>query len=255
MSPPDERRDREERPATRERHPAAFRTTHWSVVRSAGGRGSAADEALSTLCEAYWYPVYAFVRRSGYSAEEAHDLTQGFFTRLLEKRDIESADPGRGRFRSYLLGSVRHFLSNERDRELAAKRGGGQRILSIDGAEADQRYTLEPVETETPEKLFLRQWALTLVDAALNGLAEEYADRGKRLLFERLRHALVGESGETSRSELAEELGMSETAINVTVHRMRRRFRQRLKEAVGHTLEDPGEAVDELGRLMAALSD
>jgi RNA polymerase sigma-70 factor (ECF subfamily) len=250
MSPADDR------PRDDRRHPASFRTTRWSVVRAAAGRDSAAaTAALATLCDVYWYPVYAFIRRSGGDAEQARDLTQDFFTRLLEKRDLGSADPERGRFRSYLLGSVRHFLSNVRDRARAAKRGGGRPPLSIDFDEADRRYALEPVDPYTPEKLFFRQWALAFLGSATNRLAEEYGSQGKRVLFERLRPALVGEKLRSSRRELAEDLGMSETAINVTIHRMRRRFRQVLKEEVAQTLAGPEDAEDELRQLLAALSD
>jgi len=238
------------------RNEAAFRTTRWSVIQAAAGRDSAAArEALSTLCEAYWYPVYAFVRRSGCDPEEARDLSQGFFARLLEKRDLGSADPARGRFRGFLLGSVRHFLSNERDRERALKRGGGQRILSIDQKDAEGRYALEPIDPITPETLFLRHWALTVVDSAMKRLAEDYRTKGRSRLFERVRPMLTGSDPDVSRCELAEELGMSETALNVAIHRMRRTFRHKLKEEVAQTLADPADAEDELGQLMAALGD
>jgi RNA polymerase sigma-70 factor (ECF subfamily) len=239
-----------------ERHPARFQTTRWSVIQAAAGDDSAAArDALGTLCETYWYPVYAFVRRTGSDPEEARDVTQGFFARLLEKRDIGSADPARGRFRSFLLGSVRHFLSNERDRARALKRGGGQLPLSIDQADAEGRYALEPTDPVTPETLFLRHWAMTLVEAAMQRLAEDYAGQGRRDLFERLRPSLTGADTGISRREMAAELGMSETALNVVLHRMRRRFRHKLKEEVAQTLADPADTEDELGRLMAALGD
>jgi RNA polymerase sigma-70 factor (ECF subfamily) len=238
------------------RHPARFRTTRWSVIQAAAGEDSAAArDALATLCESYWYPVYAFVRRWGGNADEARDLTQAFFARLLEKRDIGSADPARGRFRGFLLGSVRHFLSNERDRARALKRGGGQLPLSIDQTDAEGRYAIEPVETATPETLFMRQWALTVVEASMRRLADEYAAQGKKVLFDRLRPALSGAETGTPRQQLAAELGMSETALNVVLHRMRRRFRHKLKEEVAQTLADPEDTEDELGRLMAALGD
>jgi RNA polymerase sigma-70 factor (ECF subfamily) len=238
------------------RNDAAFRTTRWSVIQAAAGRDSAAArEALSILCETYWYPVYAFVRRSGCDPEEARDLSQGFFARLLEKRDLGSADPARGRFRGFLLGSVRHFLSNERDRVRALKLVGGQRILSIDEVDAEGRYALEPVDPVTPEILFLRQWALTVVESAMKRLAEDYQTKGKGHLFERLRPMLTGSDPDVPRRELAEELGMSETALNVAIHRMRRTFRHKLKEEVAQTLADPADAEDELGQLMAALGD
>jgi len=238
------------------RHAARFRTTRWSVIQAAAGEDSkAARDALGTLCETYWYPVYAFVRRSGCDPDEARDVTQGFFARLLEKRDIGSADPTRGRFRGFLLGSVRHFLSNERNRARALKRGGGQVPLSIDQTDAEGRYAIEPADPVTPETLFMRHWAMTVVDASMQRLADEYADQGKQELFERLRPALTGADIGMSRREMAAELGMSETALNVVLHRMRRRFRHKLKEEVAQTLADPGDTEDELGRLMAALGD
>jgi DNA-directed RNA polymerase specialized sigma24 family protein len=236
------------------RHPARFHTTRWSVIQAAAGEDSAvARDALATLCENYWYPVYAFVRRSGCDPDESRDLTQGFFARLLEKRDIGSADPVRGRFRGFLLGSVRHFLSNERDRARALKRGGGQSPLSIDQTDAEGRYVIEPADPATPETLFMRHWALTVIDASMLRLAEEYAEHGKQEIFEKLRPALTGADTGTPRSEMAAELGMSETALNVVLHRMRRRFRHKLKEEVAQTLADPGDTDDELGHLMAAL--
>jgi len=240
--------------APEDRHPARFRTTRWSVIEAAAGEDSAAArDALATLCETYWYPVYAFVRRSGCDADEARDVTQAFFARLLEKRDIGSADPGRGRFRAFLLGSVRHFLSNERDRARALKRGGGQSPLSIDQADAEGRYAIEPADPATPETLFMRHWALTVIDAAMQRLAEEYGTQGKQEVFEKLRPALTGADPGTPRREMAAELGMSETALNVVLHRMRRRFRHKLKGEVAQTLADPGDTDDELGRLMAGL--
>lgn len=238
------------------RHRARFQTTRWSLIQAAVGQDSAAArDALATLCEAYWYPVYAFVRRSGNDPDEARDLTQGFFARLLEKRDIGSADPARGRFRGFLLGSVRHFVANERDRARALKRGGGQPLLSIDYTDAEGRYLVEPADPATPESLFLRQWALTVVDSALKRLAEEYGAQGKQRLFRRLQQTLAGTAPDASRRELAEELGMSEAALNVTVHRLRRRFRHCLKEEVAQTLADPGDTDDELGQLLSALGD
>jgi RNA polymerase sigma-70 factor (ECF subfamily) len=232
-----------------------FRTTRWSVVHAAAGPDSgAAHEALATLCETYWYPVYAFVRRSGHDAEDARDLTQGFFTRLLEKRDVGGATPLHGRFRGYLLGSVKHFVANERARERALKRGGGRSPLSIDYGDADRQYNLEPVEPETPETLFLRNWALALVRRATDRLGEEYGVQGKRVVFERLRPMLTGEPDAASRKEIAESLNMTENAVNVAVHRLRRRFRHQLKDEVAETLADPGDIEDELRALLAILA-
>lgn len=234
---------------------SGFRTTRWSVVHAAAGSGSgAAREALATLCEAYWYPVYAFVRRSGASAEDARDLTQGFFARLLEKRDVGGADPAHGRFRGYLLGSVKHFLANERARQRALKRGGGSAPLSIDYGDADRQYSLEPADPATPEKLFLRNWALALVRRATDGLGEEYGAQGRRVVFERLRPMLTGDADAASRKRIAESLGLTANALNVAAHRLRRRFRHRLKAEVADTLADPGDVEDELRSLLDILA-
>jgi DNA-directed RNA polymerase specialized sigma24 family protein len=247
---------KEDAPPGAANHPGRFRTTRWSVVHAAAGSDPRASRAaLATLCEAYWYPVYAFVRRSGHDAELARDLTQGFFTRLIEKRDIGAADPGRGRFRAFLLGTVRHFLANERDRERALKRGGGRPLLSVDFDGADQRYRLEAVEGATPEKLFLRGWARSLVARATELLAREYGTQGKRIVFERLMPVLTGDDLGASREELGRQLEMTEGAVNVAIHRMRRRFRHTLKEEVSRTLVDPVETEEELRALLGALAE
>jgi RNA polymerase sigma-70 factor (ECF subfamily) len=233
-----------------------FRTTRWSVVHAAAGPNSGdAREALAALCEAYWYPVYAYVRRSVDNAEDVLDLTQGFFARLLEKRPFGKADSTFGRFRGYMLGSVKHFLANERAHANALKRGGGRAPLSIDQEDADRRYRLEPVDPETPEKLFLRNWALALIRRATERLGEEYGAQGKRVVFERLRPMLTGEIDTGSRKTIADSLDMTENALNVAVHRLRRRFRHSLKDEVADTLADPGETEEELRALLAILSD
>jgi RNA polymerase sigma-70 factor (ECF subfamily) len=232
-----------------------FRTTRWSVIHAAAGANSGdAHEALATLCEAYWYPVYAYVRRTGQKAEDARDLTQGFFARLLEKRDIAGADPVHGKFRDYLLGSVKHFLSNERARERALKRGGGRAPLSIDYQDADRQYRLEPADPVTPETLFLRNWALALVARATERLAEEYGAQGKRVVFERLRPMLTGEAEAAKRREIAESLEMTENALNVAAHRLRRRFRHQLREEIADTIADPDGTEDELRALLSVLA-
>jgi len=232
-----------------------FRTTRWSVIHAAAGPNSGdAHEALATLCEAYWYPVYAYVRRSGQKAEDARDLTQGFFARLLEKRDIAGADPVHGKFRDYLLGSVKHFLSNERARERALKRGGGRVPLSIDYQDADRQYGLEPADPVTPETLFLRNWALALVGRATERLGEEYGAQGKRVVFERLRPMLTGDTEAAKRGKIAESLDMTENALNVAAHRLRRRFRHQLREEISDTIADPDDTEDELRALLSILA-
>jgi RNA polymerase sigma-70 factor (ECF subfamily) len=209
--------------------------------------------ALASLCETYWYPVYAFIRRSGLDAEGARDLTQGFFARLLDKRDLGGAEPGQGRFRSFLLGAVRHFVTNARDHDRAARRGGGQTVLSIDYRDADRRYALEPVESDTPERLYFRSWAASLVRNATERLRADYAARGQAALFDALGPALLSTDAEPPRRELARQLGMTEDAVNVALHRLRRRFRSRLREEASETLADPGEAEDELRSILALL--
>lgn len=231
-----------------------FHTTRWSVVHAAAGSDSGAvREALAILCETYWYPVYAFIRRSGHEPDTARDLTQGFFTRLLERRDIGGAEPARGRFRAFLLGAVGHYLANERDRERAARRGGARPLLSLDYDDADRRYASEPVDRETPERLYFRSWAAALVRRATERLAADYAGRGQGELFEALRPALLSDETDLPRRELAQRLGMSEDAINVALHRLRRRLGRRLREEAAHTLADPAEADDELRSILAML--
>ena len=182
-----------------------FATTRWSLVAAA--KDPAARQALAELCGLYWYPVYAFVRRRGHSADDAGDLTQEFFARLIEKAGIAGADPAKGRFRSYLLGACRHFLANESDRKVAKKRGGGRAVASLDLSEAEHRYANEPADVRTPEQLFERRWALTLLDRVLTGLRAEYATAGQELLFERLKLSLTGEGGPYA--DLAAELGIN----------------------------------------------
>jgi RNA polymerase sigma-70 factor (ECF subfamily) len=232
----------------------AFRTTRWSVVRAAAGEDSAAArEALAVLVDCYWFPLYAFTRRSGYDADDAQDLIQAFFTRLLEKRNIGSADPARGRFRSYLLSALKHFMADERDRSRALKRGGGRVPVSIDYADADRRYDVDPGHGLTPEWLFERNWALALLDRTWNKLGTEYEARGQRELFDRLRSSVSGDAPAPSRRELAERLGMSETAVSVAAHRLRTRFRERLRAEVAETVAGPEDVDRELRDLHAAL--
>ena len=229
-----------------------FLTTRWSVVRNAGRASASSSAALSELCEAYWYPLYAFVRRSGHGADEARDLTQGFFARLLEKREFEGADPERGRFRTFLLNGMKFHLANEREKARALKRGGGRAPLSIDHGQADSRYGLEATDELTPERLFERAWALALVDRVLDALGEEYAARGKGALFDALRSTLTGGAGE-SRAELAERLDTTENALKVAIHRLRARFGERLRGEIADTVADEADIEDELRHLFDVL--
>jgi RNA polymerase sigma factor (sigma-70 family) len=234
---------------------ARFATTNWSMVLAAGeAESTRARDALASLCEEYWYPVYVFTRSQGASADDARDLTQSYFLQLLEKGYLKGLTPEAGRFRSFLLVSVKHFLSNARDRERALKRGGGRPLLSLDGETAEDRYRFEAVDpAPTPERLFERRWALTVLENALALLREEFERGGASLRFERLKGYLTDHRGQASYGELAQELGMSETAVKVAVHRLRRRFGRALREIVGRTVATPEDVDDEIRTLLAAL--
>ncbi|MBM3891070.1 MAG: RNA polymerase sigma factor, partial [Verrucomicrobia bacterium] len=197
----------------------AFLTTHWSVVLRAGRSDSTrARDALAQLCEAYWYPLYAYVRRRGHSPHDAQDLTQEFFARILERHDIARASPERGRFRSFLLASLNHFLANEWDKARAKKRGGGQTLLRLDDKDAEGRYAIEPADDAAPDKLFERRWALTLLERVLARLREEFVTAGKTKLFERLKGFMTSEGGDTNYAQAGAELGMTEGNVKVAVH-------------------------------------
>jgi RNA polymerase sigma-70 factor (ECF subfamily) len=233
--------------------PRRFRSTRWSLVQQAAhGADEDRAAALSDLCTAYWYPLYAFVRSRGFDAEEARDLTQGFFARLLEKNEVGSAHPGSGRFRTFLLTALSHFLANERDRDGAKKRGGGRTILSLDFRSADERYLVEPAHEETPERAYTRRFALELVDRAVAGLRREYAARGRGASFERLEEFLTTEP-RGAVAGAARDLGVSEGAVRVTVHRMRARLREILRREITDTMLDGGSVDEELEELFRAL--
>jgi RNA polymerase sigma-70 factor (ECF subfamily) len=235
---------------------SGFLTTRWSVVRSAHSPDApdapAAREALTRLCESTWYPLYAYVRRRGHDADAARDLTQSFFTRLIEKRDFSAAAPEHGRFRAYLLGAMKHFLSNEHARATAQKRGGG-RVFTIDEGDADVRWAREPSDDLTPERAFERSWALALLERTLDGLREEYAAEGRAELFGALEGTLSGHADGASRRALAERLGTSENALNAAAHRLRKRYRARLRAEIAETLADPSHVEQELADLFGAL--
>jgi RNA polymerase sigma-70 factor (ECF subfamily) len=230
-----------------------FATTQWSLVLAAGGRGSGREEALARLCSLYWYPVFAFVRRKGHSTDQAQDLTQGFFTRLIEKEDLGGVDRTRGRFRSFLLTACQHFLSNERDRAHARKRGGGQPPVSIDVAAAEGRYERALAHSETPERLYERQWCLTLLAGVLDDVREEYVAAGRGHVFDRLKAFLAADDGAGTHADAARELGMTAAAVKVAVHRLRRRYRDALRRRVSDTVEADEEVEDEIRYLLKAL--
>jgi RNA polymerase sigma-70 factor (ECF subfamily) len=231
-----------------------FMTTRWSVVLAARGSDRpAAREALSTLCGQYWHPLYAFIRRGGSTPEEAEDLTQAFLVHLLEKEAIRHVDPAKGKFRSYLLASLKNFLSDQRSRETAAKRGGGVAPVPLDADEAEGRYRLEPAHDLTPERIFERQWALTVIEQAVTRLRGRYVRAGKEDHFEALKIFLSGEKRPVPYAEIAGKLDMTELAVKVSVHRLRKRFRDSLREEIAQTVHDPDEIEAELQALYAAL--
>lgn len=234
--------------------PSLFVTTHWSVVLAAGQQDSPqVAQALEDLCRAYWYPLYGYVRRCGNSAEDAQDLTQGFFAHLFEHRSLSRVAREKGRFRSFLLASLNYFLANQRDWADAQKRGGGREVFSLDASEAEQRYRLEPLDERSPDKLFERRWALTLLDQVLARLGQEFTDAGKRERFERLQPFLVEGSGEETYAEVAQEAGMTEEAVKKAVQRMRQRYHQLFREEIARTVANPGEVDEELRYLCAVL--
>ena len=232
---------------------AVFATTRWTVVLKAG-RSRSADSrtALEKLCRTYWHPIYAFVRRRGYSAEDAQDLTQEFFARLLEKNWLDGVDPVKGRFRSFLLASVKHFLANEWDKARAKKRGGGQIPIPINVKTAESSCGFEPADNMTAETIFERRWALTLLDQVLQRLREEYLHNGKGRLFEQLKPTLTEASRSVAYAEIARRLAMSEGAVKVAVHRLRQRYRELLRAEIADTVSGPEEVEEELRALFAA---
>jgi len=233
---------------------AHFRPTHWSVVLEAGQRDSPrAAEALEKLCRTYWFPLYAYVRRKGYEVEEAEDLTQEFFLRILEKEFLSRADRAKGKFRSFLLGALEHFLAKEWRRSHRQKRGGGREFISLDAQPGESRYRLEPFHELTPEKVYNQSWALTLLEQAVTALEAEWVGAGKGQLFEELKCRLHGESGEAPYAEVARRLGMGDGALRMAVLRMRKRYAELLRSEIAQTVADPAEIDGEIRFLFAAL--
>ena len=230
----------------------AFETTQWSIVVAAGGQPTTDSRtALDTLCRRYWYPLYAYLRRQGRAHEEAEDLTQAFFAALLEKGALKSVDRRRGRFRSFLLASLNHFVANQWRQARAKKRGGGQLPVSLDLADlhtAEHRYARERIHALTPEALFERRWAFTVLEQAFDALRQEYADAGKATVFEQLKECLGGNSDALPYAELATKLAMTEAAVKVAVHRLRRRCRARLRTEIARTVADLSDIDEELRR-------
>ncbi|PYI46850.1 MAG: RNA polymerase subunit sigma-24 [Verrucomicrobia bacterium] len=231
----------------------AFATTHWSVVIAAQGRSPAADVALEKLCRTYWWPLYGFVRRNGYKPEEAQDLTQGFFALLLERRDLDAVRREKGRLRSYLLVSLKNFLAKARRRELTTKRGEGRALVPLHQLLERERADLEPADSLTPDRIFERRWALTLLDQVLTRLEREYESAGNSKLFDGLKEFLSDEPGHRSQAEIATELGMTENAVKQAFHRLRQRYRQILHDEIAQTVAVPGDVEDELRHFISVL--
>jgi RNA polymerase sigma-70 factor (ECF subfamily) len=231
-----------------------FGTTHWSVVAEAGQEDSPqASAAMAQLCNAYWYPLYAYVRRKGYPAADAQDLTQEFFARLLARNYVSGADRQKGKFRSFLLGTLEHFLAKEWRRARTQKRGGGQPVFSLDEMDAESRYVLEPAEELSAELIFDRRWAETLLGRALAGLQAECQSEGKGLLFEKTEPLLSGEGAAGSYAEIGACLNMSEAALKMSVHRLRRRYGELVRAEIAQTAATPEAAAEELRYLLAVL--
>jgi RNA polymerase sigma-70 factor (ECF subfamily) len=232
-----------------------FATTHWSVVIRAGrGDEGAAYQALSQLCEGYWYPLYAFVRRQGHEAEESRDLVQGFFAHFIEKNVVGIADPERGRFRSFLLSCLRRYLTSEWRRDHAQRRGGFATVVSIDDDDAERRYGLEPADRLSPETMYDRRWALTLIERAPEERARQHDTPAKRALYEALRPHLTGHASEAEGyDEIARRLGMEPTAVRVAVHRLRHKYGACLRAQIAQTVADPAQVEEEMQALFAAL--
>jgi RNA polymerase sigma-70 factor (ECF subfamily) len=234
-----------------------FATTHWSVVLTAGTHHDTtrARAALARLCQVYWYPLYTYVRRRGHNAHDAQDLTQAFFEQLLRRQSLASADPERGRFRSFILTAMNHFLTSEWKKAVAQKRGAGSPNLSLDWAAAEQRFDLEPASGAAPDRIFEKQWALTLLAEVLNRLEHEFQADGKAELFAALKETLLGRRESQPYAELAKSLGINESAVKVAVHRLRRRYRELIRAEIANTLDDSGEVEAELRYLFQVLSN
>jgi RNA polymerase sigma-70 factor (ECF subfamily) len=232
-----------------------FGVTRWSVVLSASRSDSAgAGEAMEELCRAYWRPIYTFIRQRGHNPDDAQDLTQEFFVRLLAKNSLSSVGPSKGRFRTFLLAALRHFLANEWDKAKAKKRGGGRVFISLSCGPAGMAAGPEPLDHETGDVLFDRSWALTLLERVLERLREEHVRDGRAEFFDQLKSTLTGERTSLPYSGIGARLGLSEGAVKVAVHRLRQRYRQLVREEIARTVSAPEQIEEEIRALFAALS-
>jgi len=228
--------------------------TRWSIVLNARAGDERAERALAEICEAYWFPLYVFVRRSGRSAEDAEDLTQSFFAKLIEKGYLDKADQERGRLRSFLLTSLKHFMADEWDKSQAQKRGGGKQLVSIDQAAAEERYALEPKDEASPDRLFEKRWALTLLENIVDQLRQEFAASGKEAIFTGLQPFLAWNSADESYAEVCGKIGISENAARVTVFRMRKRFGELMRLSIAETVATEEEVDEEMKFLMGVIA-
>ena len=232
-----------------------FETTYWSQVLAAQASNQPrARGALAALCQSYWYPIYAYIRRRGHDPDDTEDLTQSFFAELLRPGALAGADPSKGKFRAFLLACCQHFLGHHREHRRALKRGGGRQTLSIDMRDAEDRYRNEPVNNLTPEALFDRRWALALLESVFGDLRSDYERRGKSALFEALKSQLTGGPETPRLAEVAARLGMTEGAVQVAAHRLRGRYREALLTRIGVTVADPAEVEEEIRDLFAAVA-
>ena len=233
--------------------PSDFPTTRWTLVVAAGDpHRKEARSALVYLCENYWYPLYAYLRRRGYPADEAQDLTQEFFMRVLQGRYLDCADPEKGRFRSFILTSLKFFVADEEDRQRARKRGGGT-VVPLEFSSGEERYQREPAHDETPERIFERRWALSVLDRVVEKLREEFVHHGRPEHFERLKVFLLGQS-DAPYAALARKMNTSEGALKVAIHRLRKRYRELFRQEIADTVADPAEVESELRFLAAVLT-
>ena len=233
-----------------------FATTHWTVVLAAGRqRSPQADRALDELCRAYWFPLYAYVRRRGHTKEDAEDLTQAFFARLLGKNSLANLDSAKGKFRAFLLASLKHFLANEWDKSQRQKRGGGEHPLSLDWQTADTQFQVAAAHAPGPDQAFDREWAVALLNQVIQRLQTECEADGKANLFEQLKIFLTAGKGEMAHAEAAKKLGMDETAVRVAVHRLRKRYRLLLRAEIAQTLSDPAMVDEEMQALFGAFGN
>ena len=233
--------------------PSQFPATRWSLVVAAGDpHRKEARSALVSLCESYWYPLYAYLRRRGYSSDQAQDLTQEFFVRMIEGRYLDRAEPEKGRFRAFLLSSLKFFVADEDDRRRARKRGGGM-VVPLEFSSGERRYQLEPAHDETPERIYERRWALSVLDRVVEKLRNEFVQHGRPDHFERLKVFLLGQS-DAPYGALAQELNTSEGALKVAIHRLRKRYRELFRQEIADTVADPAAVESELRHLAAALT-